>query len=146
MAKRARHDLPAVQEKRARVVELRGQGQTWDQIATTVGYSSGSAASNAWKAAIQQRPDLTVDDIRNGERERLEQMDSRLADIIATPPRKLTGADAALIGPGMGETQIHAMAEVLIAQRERAQQAPLVLQALSSDYDIMSRGTWALNR
>jgi hypothetical protein len=88
--KRARHDLPAVQEKRAEVVRLRAQGKTWDEIARDVGYSNGSAASKAWRAAIQQRPDLTVDEIRRNERERLEHMDSVLAAITANVPVKTT--------------------------------------------------------
>ena len=90
MAKRARHDLPEVQERRAEVVRLRGEGKTWDEIARTTGFSNGSAASKAWRAAIQQRPDLTVDEIRRAERERLEAMDSRLSQLIATPPIKTT--------------------------------------------------------
>lgn len=90
MARRARHDLPAVQDKRAQVVKLRAQGRTWDQIAEQIGYSNGSAASKAWRAAIRQRPDLTVDEIRAQEKTRLEQMDSRLNDIIAAPPIKTT--------------------------------------------------------
>ena len=47
MAKRARHDLPDVQDRRAEVVQLRGEGRTWDEIAQRVGYSNGSAASKA---------------------------------------------------------------------------------------------------
>jgi hypothetical protein len=90
VAKRARHDLPAVQDRRAQVVQLRSEGKTWDEIAQLTGFSNGSAASKAWRAAIQQRPDLTVDEIRRNERERLEQMDSRLSAIIATAPVKTT--------------------------------------------------------
>ena len=90
MARRARHDLPAVQEKRGRVVELRAEGRTWDQIASTVGYSNGSAASKAWRKALQQHPDLSVDEVRAQEKTRLEQMDSRLSDIISSPPIKTT--------------------------------------------------------
>jgi hypothetical protein len=90
VAKRTRHDLPAVQERRAEVVQLRSEGRTWDEIAELTGFSNGSAASKAWRAAIQQRPDLTVDEIRRGERERLEAMDSRLAAITARPPIKTT--------------------------------------------------------
>lgn len=93
VARRARHDLPAIQEKRTQVVELRAQGKTWDQIAAQVGYSNGSAASKAWRAAIKQRPDQTVDEIRAQEKTRLEQMDSRLSDIIASPPIETTSID-----------------------------------------------------
>ena len=72
------------------MVELRAQGRTWDQIAAATGYSNGSAASKAWRKAIMQRPDQTVDDIRLQEKARLEQMDSRLSDIISSPPIKTT--------------------------------------------------------
>ena len=90
MPKRTRHDLQVVQDKRAQVVELRAKGRTWDQIATMVGYSNGSSASKAWRAAIQQRPDLTVDEVRAQERARLEEIDSLLGDMIARPPIKTT--------------------------------------------------------
>jgi hypothetical protein len=83
-------NLPAIQDKRAEVVKLRGQGLTWDQIAERTGYSSGSGALKAWRKAIQQKPDLAVTEIRAAERERLEQMDARLADLIARPPIKTT--------------------------------------------------------
>lgn len=192
MAKRARHDLPAVQDKRAKVVELRSLGWTWDRIAAEAGYSNGSAASKAWRAAIRQRPDQTVDEVRSQERTRLEAMDSRLSDIIARPPikttsigrtqydvrtctctvkgrtdephepgcqvqpvldetaviaaikerrqigeslRRLTGADAApLPGVGLSEQQVRMMAEVIVAQRDRAQQVPLQLAPLPGGY------------
>jgi hypothetical protein len=90
VARRARHGQPAVQERRAEVVRLRAEGKTWDEIARLTGFANGSAASKAWRAAIQQRPDLTVDEIRRAERERLEAMDSRLAQIIAQAPVKTT--------------------------------------------------------
>lgn len=90
MARRARHDLPAVQDKRSRVVQLRSEGWTWDRIAAETGYANGSAASKAWRAAIQQRPDQTVDEVRTQERTRLEAMDSRLSDIISRPPVRTT--------------------------------------------------------
>jgi hypothetical protein len=90
VAKRARHDLPAVQERRAEVVRLRAEGKTWDEIARLTGFANGSSASKAWKTAIQQRPDLTVDEIRRNERERLEHMDSVLAAITTNVPVKTT--------------------------------------------------------
>ena len=90
MPRRARHDIAEVQHKRAQVVELRARGLTWDQIAAQTGYSDASAASKAWHAAIKQRPDLTVDQVRAQEKTRLEAMDSRLSDIIASPPIKTT--------------------------------------------------------
>lgn len=99
MAKRTRHDLPAVQDKRAKVVELRARGATWDQIALEVGYSNGSAASKAWRAAIQQRPDQTVDEIRRQEKTRLEQMDSVMSGIISNPPIRATSIGRVMWDP-----------------------------------------------
>jgi hypothetical protein len=118
--KRAHHDLPAVQEKRARVVELRGRGWTWDRIAAEVGYSNGSAASKAWRKAIQQHPDQTVDEIRAQERTRLEQMDDRLADIITSPPLKTTAIGRVMTDPDTGEP-VRDMGAVISAIRERRQ-------------------------
>ncbi len=76
-------DLPAIQDRRAEVVKLRAQGLTWDQVAAEVGYANGSSALKAWRAAIKQKPDLAVTEIRAAERERLEQMDAELARIIS---------------------------------------------------------------
>lgn len=90
MPKRARKDLDKVQDRRAEVVRLRAEGRTFDQIAQLTGYCNGSAAGKAWKAAIKQRPDQTVDEVRRQEKTRLEQMDSDLAAIIDRPPVKTT--------------------------------------------------------
>jgi hypothetical protein len=89
---RIRADLPQIQDKRAQVVRLRAEGQAWDQIAAATGYSNGSGALKAWRAAIKQKPDLAVTEIRAAERERLEQMDAELARIISTPPVKSGGS------------------------------------------------------
>lgn len=90
MPKRARKDLDVVQDKRARVVQLRGEGKTWDEIARLTGYSNGSAASKAWRVAIKQHPDQSVDEVRRQEKTRLEVMDSRLSQIIGRAPVKTT--------------------------------------------------------
>lgn len=118
--KRARKDLDVVQAKRARVVELRGQGWTWDRIAAEVGYSNGSAASKAWRAAIRQHPDQTVDEIRFQQRTRLEQMDSRLSDLITSPPLKTTAIGRVLTDPETGEP-VRDMGAAIAAIRERRQ-------------------------
>ena len=90
MPRRARKDLDKIQDKRAEVVRLRAEGKTWDQIAAQVGYSNGSAASKAWRAAIKQHPDQSVDEVRRQEKTRLEVMDSRLSEIIGRAPVKTT--------------------------------------------------------
>lgn len=112
MPKRARKDLDVVQDKRARVVQLRGEGKTWDEIARLTGYSNGSAASKAWKRAIQQHTDLTVDEVRRQEKTRLEQMDSELSRIISSPPIRSTSIGRVMYDPrtcecGAGNTPDH---------------------------------------
>jgi len=88
--RRARKDLDKIQDRRAEVVRLRGEGKTFDEIARLTGYSNGSAASKAWKAAIRQHPDQTVDEIRRQEKTRLEQIDATFSQVIARPPIKTT--------------------------------------------------------
>jgi len=99
VARRGRHDLPAIQDKRARVVELRAQGKTWQQIADLTGYANASSASKAWHRAIQQHPDQAVDAIRAQEKTRLEQMDSVMSGIIANPPIRATSIGRVMWDP-----------------------------------------------
>lgn len=113
-------DLPAIQDKRAEVVRLRGQGLTWDQVAERAGYGTASGALKAWRKAIAQKPDLAVTEVRAAERERLEEMDATLAKIIATPPAKTTAIGKTVADPDTGET-IRDMSVVVAALRERRQ-------------------------
>jgi len=99
VARRARHDLPAIQDKRARVVELRAKGHTWQQIAELTGYANASSASKAWHAAIKQHPDQTVAAIRAQEKTRLEQMDSVMSGIISNPPIRATSIGRVMWDP-----------------------------------------------
>jgi hypothetical protein len=96
-------NLPAIQDRRAEVVRLRAQGLTWDQVAERVGYANGSSALKAWRAAIKQKPDLAVTEIRAAERERLEAMDAELSRIIASPPAKTTAIGKTVVDPDTGE-------------------------------------------
>jgi hypothetical protein len=113
-------NLPEIQDKRAEVVKLRAQGQTWDQIADATGYANGSGALKAWRRAIAQAPNLAVTEIRAAEAARLEQMDATLAGIIARPPAKTTAIGKTVTDPDTGET-IRDMTVVVAALRERRQ-------------------------
>ena len=83
-------NLPEIQDKRAAVIRLRAEGRTWQQVADLAGYSTASGALKAWRKAVQQHPDQTVDEIRAQEKTRLEEMDSELARIIDRPPIRTT--------------------------------------------------------
>lgn len=99
MAKRVRHDLPAVQEKRARVVELRSHGLTWDAIAAEVGYSNASSASKAWHRAIQARPDMAVDKIRAEAATRYEYLFAEAVRQIEQPGPRVGATSKVAVWP-----------------------------------------------
>jgi hypothetical protein len=88
-----------VQEKRARVVELRAKGRTWDAIAAEVGYSNGSAASKAWHAAIRQRPDMAVDAVREQEKARLEYLIGQAVEQIECPGPRTSAIGKVVVFP-----------------------------------------------
>ena len=141
MARRARHNLPEIQDKRARVVELRARGLTWQQIADQTGYANPSGAAKAWAVAIRQHPDQTVDQIRAQEKTRLEQMDATLAAIpvldtgqvtaavrarlaVGESYRKLVGADQPPPRPAPSEEELRQWAMIEATQRLRDKLAP----------------------
>ena len=113
-------NLPEIQDKRAAVIRLRAEGRTWQQVADLAGYSTASGALKAWRKAIQQKPDLAVTEIRAAERERLEQMDATLADIIANPPVQHSAIGKVVIDPRTGEPALNPV-PVIAALRERRQ-------------------------
>jgi hypothetical protein len=99
VARRARKDLDVVQEKRAKVVELRSRGLTWEAIAAAVGYSGPSAASKAWYAAIRQRPDMTVDQVREDGKARLEYVTAKAAEQIENPGPRVSAIGKLAVWP-----------------------------------------------
>lgn len=88
-----------MQEKRAKVVELRSRGLTWEAIAAAVGYSGPSAASKAWYAAIRQRPDMTVDQVREQEKARLEYIFTWAAKQIEDPGPRVSAIGKLAVWP-----------------------------------------------
>ena len=51
-------------DRKARAVELRARGYSFQQIADTLGYSSPSGASKAYHSALRERPAQNVDELR----------------------------------------------------------------------------------
>lgn len=137
-------DLDKIQDRRAEVVKLRAQGLTWDQIAERTGFAGGSGALKAWRRAIAQAPNLAVAEIRAAEAARLEQMDSVLAGIIASPPARTTAIGKTVVDPDTGLI-VRDMTAVIAAVRERRQvgesyrrltsaDAPPLAPVVSEDY------------
>ena len=64
------------------VMELRGQGWTWQRIADEVGYASASACKTAFDNAIKRTMQPVADEVRTLELERLDRFLSYLWDKI----------------------------------------------------------------
>ena len=69
---RGRGPKPEVLAKEKRVVELRREGFTWDQIASDVGYASPSGASDAYYRASARVVQDGIEEIRRLENDRLD--------------------------------------------------------------------------
>jgi len=54
----------AAADRKARAVELRSRGYSFQQIADTLGYANPSGASKAYHAALRARPAQNVDQLR----------------------------------------------------------------------------------
>jgi hypothetical protein len=66
--------LVQAQLKRTRAVELAGQGLSFDQIAKDVGYSHRGSAHRAVSKALAEREVHAVEELRQVELERLDQL------------------------------------------------------------------------
>ena len=69
---RGRAPKPAILDKEQKVVSLRREGFTWDQIAKEVGYASPSGASDAYYRASYRVVQEDVDQLRQLENDRLD--------------------------------------------------------------------------
>jgi len=69
---RGRAPKPQVLDKERRVVSLRREGLTWDQIAKEIGYASPSGASDAYYRASYRVVQEDVEQIRQLENDRLD--------------------------------------------------------------------------
>lgn len=75
-------------EKDARIVTLKAQGVTFDQIAALEGYRSRQAAQQAWARAVKKFPSPSVETVR-AEADALDDfMRQELMDIIRNPGHK----------------------------------------------------------
>ena len=72
--------------KRDRAVELRAKGWTYAAIAAEIGYAHASAAMKAVNTALSEIPQASCEELIQAETARLEEMDAKLAEIIANPP------------------------------------------------------------
>lgn len=99
MPRRARKDLDIIQERCAKVVELRARGLTWDAIASEVGYANASSASKAWHKAIAQRPDQAVDKIRAEAATRLEYLYAQSVQQITQPGPRVSAIGKIAVYP-----------------------------------------------
>lgn len=79
-----------VAEKRARACELREQGKTFRQIAQELGYSHPSAAQKAVNAALKEIVLPSAEELVRSEVAKIDNLDAKLAELIATPPIKTT--------------------------------------------------------
>ena len=69
---RGRAPKPQVLDKEQKVVSLRREGFTWDQIAKEVGYASPSGASDAYYRASYRVVQDDIDQLRQLENDRLD--------------------------------------------------------------------------
>jgi len=73
---RGKAPTPELVEKETQVVELRREGQNWEQIAMQVGYKHPSGAAQAYKRAVFRVLGEEIETMRHLEGERLDAMHS----------------------------------------------------------------------
>jgi hypothetical protein len=84
--------------KRDSAVELRAKGWTYAAIAAEVGYAHASAAMKAVNTALSEIPQASCEELIRSETARLEEMDAKLAEIIANPPVQHSEIGKVVIG------------------------------------------------
>lgn len=99
-----RRKLTAAQ-RRARVVELRMAGHTWQTIADQVGYANKGTAYKAWQQALREITREPAEELRQLELDRLDRM------LAAVWPNA--------INPTIGDLQYRAIDRVLAIETAR---------------------------
>jgi len=74
---------PEEADRYRQVVDLRRAGWTFDEIAQHVGYADRSGAKAAYDAALRRWGTQAVDDLRQSEGERIDQLWRRISAAIA---------------------------------------------------------------
>jgi hypothetical protein len=103
--------------KRDRAVELRAKGWTFAAIAADVGYSHAAAAQKAVNTALSQIPQASCEELIRAETARLEEMDAKLAEIIADPPVQHSAIGKVVLG--IDGEPVRNMTVVIAALKER---------------------------
>ena len=109
---------PAAARKRDRAVQLRAKGWTFAAVAREVGYKHAAAAQKAVTTALAQIPQQSCEQLIRQEEARLEEMDSKLAEIISSPPIQHSAIGKPVIDPRSGEP-VSNMSVVIQAMKER---------------------------
>lgn len=103
--------------KRDDAVELRARGWTYAAIAAEVGYNHASAALKAVNTALSEIPQASCEELIRQETARLEEMDAKLAEIIATPPVQHSAIGKVVVG--LDGEPVRNVTVVIQALRER---------------------------
>jgi hypothetical protein len=103
--------------KRDQAVELRARGWTYAAIAAEVGYAHASAAMKAVNTALSEIPQASCEELIRQETARLEEMDAKLAEIIATPPVQHSAIGKVVVG--LDGEPVRNMTIVIQALKER---------------------------
>lgn len=103
--------------KRDRAVELRAKGWTYSAIAAETGYAHASAALKAVNTALSEIPQASCEELIAQETARLEEMDAKLAEIIASPPVQHSAIGKVVVG--LDGEPVRNMTVVIQALKER---------------------------
>ena len=96
---------PEQAERYREVVRLRALGLTFDEIAQRVGYSDRSSAKNAYEAALRRYGREAVDDLRELEGIRLEDLWRRLMARLGSGEEFTVNELAQLLSAGVRVSQ-----------------------------------------
>lgn len=118
----ARGQTPALTPEQAEryreVVRLRAIGLTFDEIAQRVGYADRASAKNAYEAALRRYGREAVDDLRELEGMRLEDLWRRLMARLGSGEEFTVGELSQLVAAGVRVSQRRANLYGLDAPRQ----------------------------
>jgi hypothetical protein len=95
MASRSRVTEAQLAERRTKLIQLRSQKRSWDDIARELGYNSGAAACQDLKRTLEQRREqlaLTADEYRQEELEHLEMLARKAIEVMEREHFKWIGS------------------------------------------------------
>lgn len=86
-------------DRKARAVELRARGHTFQEIADTLGYASPAGASKAYHAALRERPAQNVDQLRAEAASRYEHLLAEAMRQIDAPGPRVSAIGKVAVFP-----------------------------------------------